>query len=300
MFRKIINNLKNPRRIILTLGIRGFLSWLSDRQYLKLSYRILTGKRLNLKKPILFSEKIQWLKLYDRRKEYIQFVDKYVVRKYISETLGEEYLIPLINVYDSVNDINWDELPEKFVIKCTHGSGSNIVCTDKEILNKEKAKKNLKNWMRLNWYWFGREWPYKNIKPRIIIEEFLPTKNNELPADYKFYCFNGEPLYCQVIRGRGNNETIDFFDTEWNKMPFNGMRNLPMSNDNIEKPEHYSTMLELSKTLSKGIPFIRVDFYYVNKKIYFGELTLYPTSGYGEFKPKEWNEKLGNLMKIDL
>lgn len=299
MLKKIMNNLKSPRRIILILGSRGFLNWMSEKIYLKLSYRIMTGERLNLKKPKTFSEKIQWLKLYDRREKYPMYVDKYEVRKYISEVLGKDYLIPLISVHNSVNEIKWDELPDKFVIKCSHGSGSNIICTNKKKLNITKSKRILNKWIKRNWFWYGREWPYKKIKPKIIIEEFLPTENNELPADYKFYCFNGKPYYCQVIRGRGENETIDFYDNEWNKMDFNGMRALPMSNETIEKPEHYSTMLEIAKKLSKDLPFIRVDLYYINKKIYFGELTLYPTSGYGRFYPKEWNVKLGRLISLD-
>lgn len=282
----IKNTINNIKRII------------PDKLYLKLQYRYHLKKNLNLKDPTTFSEKIQWLKLYDRKPEYITFVDKYRVREYIEKKIGEEYLIPLIAVYESVDEINWEELPKKFILKCTHGSQCNILCADKSKLNIEESIIKLKKWMSNNWYWYGREWPYKDVKPRIICEEFLEEIEGKSLTDYKIYCFNGKPLYCQMIRNRGYNETIDFYDDKWNQMPFTGLRNLPMSKVIYEKPKNYEKMFELSKVLSDGIPFIRVDFYSVSDKLYFGELTLYPTSGYGKFTPEEWNLKMGEWLVL--
>lgn len=286
--------------------VKSFLGKISillpDKTFLKAKFRYHTGKKLNLNQPRTFNEKIQWLKLYDRRPEYITYVDKYAVRSYVSETIGEQYLIPLLGVYESVEEIDWDALPNQFVLKCTHGSGSNIICADKNALDIELSKRKLKKWMKRNWFWYGREWPYKYINPRIICEQFLfeETKEQSL-TDYKFFCFNGIPKYCQVIRERGRNETIDFYDIEWNHMPFNGLRNFPKSTNKYLKPEKYDLMLKLAQQLSVAIPFARVDFYYIKNiksNVYFGELTLHPTSGFGKFYPDIWNEKIGELIEL--
>ena len=179
--------------------------------------------------------KLQWLKLYDRQENYPLFVDKYAVRSYIRETIGEDYLIPLISVYNTVDEIDWCRLPNQFVLKCTHGSTCNIICSDKSKLNINDAKKRLEKWMNKNWFWYGREWPYKEVTPKIICESFLSERENQSLTDYKFYCFNGKPLYCQVIRGRGGAETIDFYDTDWKHLPFNGLRKMPQSSDLINQ-----------------------------------------------------------------
>ena len=273
-------------------------SLIPDKIYLKLQYWYHFKKILNLRNPKTFNEKIQWLKLYDRKPEYTQFADKYEVRKYIKETIGEEYLIPLIGVYNNVDEINWDSLPDKFVLKCTHGSQCNIICKDKTKLDIEESKKKLRKWINRNWYWYGREWPYKNIKPRIIIEKYLIDKDDKSLTDYKIFCFSGKPLYCQVIRGRGHNETIDFYDKDWNCMPFSGLRSLPKSNREYNKPEKYEEMFKIAGILSDNLPFIRVDLYYVNKQIFFGELTFSPAGGFGRFTPDEWNYRIGNLIKL--
>src|SRR5690554_2911549 len=180
----LFNLVKKPRKIIKVLGDKGLLNWIPDKHYLKLVYWGETGKKLNIKDPKTFNEKLQWLKLHDRKPEYSIYVDKYAVRSYIAKTIGKKYLIPLIVVYDSVEEIDWASLPDKFVLKCTHGSGSNIICPDKNKLDMEEAKKKLQKWMNKNWYWFGREWPYKKVKPRIICEELIKKKNGGLPYDY--------------------------------------------------------------------------------------------------------------------
>jgi hypothetical protein len=277
----------------------GLSCLLPDKLYLKIKFRYMTGETLNFKSPQTFNQKLQWLKLYNRNPLYTKLVDKYEVRKYIAETIGEEYLIPLIDVYNDVDEIDWSELPNQFVLKCTHGSGANIICTDKGKLDIQEAEKQLKKWMKRNWYWHGREWPYKNVKPRIICEKFL-TENPSTSAltDYKFFCFHGEVKFCQVIRNRGANETIDFYDIHWNHMPFTGLRNLPNSKVNYPKPENYFEMINLAKKLSSGLPFIRVDFYNLGGKILFGELTFFPMSGFGSFYPIEWNKIIGDLINI--
>lgn len=304
---RIVNGLKvklkkifvNPSDLFVYLGTKGYLNWLPDEKYLKVIYFSYLKEPLNLKNPKRFSEKLQWLKIQDKNKELTKFVDKYEVRKIIAEKLGEEYLIPMIGQYSSVDDINWEALPSKFVLKATHGCGSNIICKDKSKLDTDFAVKKLNGWMNKNWYWYGREWSYKNIKPRIICEEFMEEKNDAALTDYKFYCFSGEVKYCQVIRDRGQNETIDFYDIEWNNLPFNGLRNLPRTTKKYKKPEKYEEMIRLAQILCKEFIFVRMDFYLIKNNIYFGEYTFYPTSGFGKFYPDEWNQIIGDMVHLD-
>ena len=273
---------------------------LSDKTLIRLKYKYHMGESLNYKKPQTFTEKLQWLKLYDHRPEYSMYVDKYSVRSYISKKIGDEYLIPIVGVYENVEEINWSTLPNKFVIKCTHGSSCNIICVDKNKLSEDLSKEKLDKWMKRNWFWYGREWPYKNVKPRILCEEYMVEENGKSSlTDYKFYCFDGVPTYCQVIRDRNSEQTIDFYDKEWNYMEFTGLqKSAKLSGKIVEKPQKYDEMLELATILSKELPFVRVDLYFVNNKIYFGELTLYPLSGFGKFDPPEWNTTVGNLLKL--
>jgi len=296
---KINNLFKNPYLIVSYLGKKGFLKWLPDNPYLKLLFRAKTGYTLNIKKPKSYNEKLQWLKLYDRNPKYTMMVDKYEVKKYIAEIIGEEYLIPTLKVYDHYSDINFEELPDQFVLKCTHDSGGLVICTNKGVLDYQRALKKIKASYKSNYYYELREWVYKDIKPRIICEEFMDDEeqNNGL-TDYKFYCFHGTPIYCQVIKDRETNATIDFFDMEWNHMEFTGLQELPHSKEKINKPLKLNEMYSIAKTLSQGVPFVRVDFYYVNNNVYFGEMTFFPRSGFGRFKPDEWNEKMGKLIDL--
>ncbi|MFW6015259.1 MAG: ATP-grasp fold amidoligase family protein [bacterium] len=293
----LVKVFKKPKKVVRILGDKGILNWVPDKIYLKLVFWAETNKKLNLERPQYFNEKLQWLKLYNRRSEYSTYSDKYAVRSYIKDNIGKEYLIPLIEVYKSVEEIDWDLLPNSFVLKCTHGSGANIICPDKSNLNIKEAKKKIKKWMKKNWYYFGREWPYMSISPKIICEKYMTENNNQQRlTDYKFYCFNGLPMYCQVIRNRGKNETIDFYDREWNHMTFNGLRNLPQSKNNHGKPKEYEKMIGLAQKLAKDFPFVRVDLYYISGNIYIGELTFFPTSGFGKFYPEEWNKIIGDLL----
>lgn len=295
--KNIHQYLINPLKVIQPLGSRGFFKWLPDKIYLKLIYRAKFSKKLNLNNPATFNDKLQWLKLYNRKKEYIKYVDKLAVRSFVSETIGEKYLTNLIKVYNNVDDIKWDELPNKFVIKCTHGSGTNIVCNDKTELNINTAEYRLKNWIKKNWYWFGREWPYKFIKPRIICEEFLSAGDGSPPPDYKFFCFSGEPKLVQVDFERFANHTQNYYDMEWNFIDVQGI--YPNNKDvKLQKPERFEEMKNIARRLSKGILHVRVDLYLVNDKVYFGELTLYHLSGLGDFKSKELDRKLGQWLNI--
>lgn len=272
-----------------------------DKLFLKMKFRYHIGKKLNLKNPESFNEKLQWLKLYDRKPEYSIYVDKYAVRAYIAEILGEEYLIPLLGVYDNVKEIDWASLPDKFVLKCTHGSGSNIICPDKNKLDIEEAKKKLQKWMNKNWYWYGREWPYKNLKPRIICEKYLIDESGKELKDYKLMCFNGE-VKCIFVCTNRNSSTgvnIDIYDVNWNLMPF-GRYNHPGTGVKISKPKNLDNMVKYAEKLSKNIPFIRVDYYEANGHLYFGELTFYPASGFGKFTPESYDYLLGSWIKLPI
>lgn len=273
----------------------------SDEKYLKKLFKLKVGKVLDLDNPQTFSEKLQWLKLYNRKPEYTQMVDKVEVKKYVANIIGEEYIIPTLGVYNSVDEIDFEALPNQFVLKTTHGGGGGgvVVCKDKSTLNIADCKRKLQRSMKQNIYWHLREWPYKDITPRIIAEKLLEVAGSEDLPDYKFYCFNGEPRYCQVIRDRNSKETIDFYDMEWNHMPFVGLN--PIAENGltpVARPAHLENMLEICKKIANDIPFARIDLYLVNETEYFGEITFYPASGMGTFRPQEWNIKLGELIDI--
>lgn len=271
----------------------------TDQKRIEFVYKKRMGRNVNLETPERFTDKLQWLKLNWYEPLATKCADKYSVREYVTDKIGDRYLNEIIDIYDSTKDIPFESLPNQFVLKGTHGSGFNIICRNKEDLNEIEAKQEMDRWLKKNYFWQNREWVYKDIKPRIICEKYLSEgRNQNNLIDYKFFCFNGEPIYCQVIRGRGENETIDFYDTEWNHMPFNGLRELPMSNEKFDKPNKYEQMIELAKELAGDFPFVRVDFYYVQDEIIFGELTFFPLSGMGKFTPDEWDYKLGQLLSL--
>lgn len=292
--------IKNPLLIISYLGRLGLLNWIPDKTYLRIVSITKFGKNINFNSPKTFNEKLQWLKIYDRKQFYTSLVDKKEVKNIINDLLGEEFLIKTIQTYNSPKDINLENLPKSFVLKCTHDSGGVVVCKDKNKLDLNSVKKKLNKHLKQNYYWGKREWPYKNIEPKIICEEYIVDNKNDSLVDYKFYCFNGVPKFCQVIKGRNTNETIDFFDMDWEHMPFTGMRILPNSNIKISKPKYLKKMIYAAKVLSEDMPFVRVDFYHTENQVYFGEMTFYPQSGFGEIKPNDWNIKLGGLIKLPL
>lgn len=287
------------KRVILIILSKKIFFFIPDKIYLKIRYYLRTGKKLNLKHPQTFNEKLQWLKLYDRRDIYTTMVDKYDAKKYVADIIGEEYIIPTLGIYKSFEEIDFEKLPNQFVIKCTHDSGGVIICRDKKQFDYDKAKKKINKIMKMNYYYFSREWPYKNVKPRIIIEEYMSDSKQKVLKDYKFYCFNGIPKYLYVSEGLENHETakISFFDMDFNFAPFKrndfaGFEKKPT------RPKNFDKMVELAKILSKDIKFIRVDFYEINNKIYFGELTFSPCSGYMPFEPEEYNYILGEMIDL--
>ena len=290
--------IKNPR-ILLSSILREYGFWIPDKLYLKMFYFLNTGKTLNIKNPQTFGEKLQWLKLYDRRPEYTMMVDKYAVKDYVASIIGQEYVIPTLGVWDKSEEIDVDKLPTKFVLKTTHGGGGVgvILCKDKSTLNINTVVLSLKKAMKQNIYQELREWPYKNVKRRIIAEKYIENNEEDL-IDYKFFCFNGIPKYCQVISGRNDVMSIDFYDKEWCHQPFHEPKNYPFSEKSITPPKSLHLMLCFAQRLSAGIPFIRVDFYEVDGHPYFGELTFYPTSGVGGFNPEEWDHVLGDFITV--
>lgn len=271
-----------------------------DKTFLKNQYRCQMGEKLDLKNPKSFNQKLQWLKLYDRQEKYSKMTDKSTAKEYVRAILGNDCIIPTYGVYDSVDSIDFSALPEKFVIKATHGSGNHdvIICRDKSKLDvgfvKQKMKKSLSN----NCYLATAEWVYKYINPRIIVEKLLEDPDYDDLMDYKFMCFNGKVKCSFVCTGRESAEglKVTFYDRDWNIMPFE--RNHPSEKKPIEKPIRYDQMIEMAEKLSKGVSFLRVDFYEVEKKVYFGELTFYPGSGFESFQPKEWDDILGSWIEL--
>lgn len=274
--------------------------YIPDKLFLKLKYKLKMGKKLNLKKPQTFNEKLQWLKLYDRKDVYTTMVDKYEVKKYISDVIGEEYVIPTIGIYNKFDDIDFEKLPNKFVMKCTHDSGSTIVCKNKEEFDTENAKKKVNKALKYNYYYSGREWPYKNVKPRIIIEKYMEDDNVGDIIDYKIYSFNGKCNYVMVCTDRMIGETkFLFYDKNWilqKDMTKDGLKY--GDSINIDKPQNLDKMFELASKLSENIPFVRVDFYEVNSKIYFGELTFFPSAGFDIKRLKKTDDIFSSLINI--
>ena len=302
----LIEYIKHPEELLTSL-LRDFGGWIPDKQYLQILYYLKMGKRLNLKDPQTFSEKLQWLKLYNRKPEYIQMVDKYAVKDYVARIVGKKYVIPTIGVWDKLHDIDFDNLPNQFVLKTTHGGGSDgvIICRDKDKICKDVIIKNLRKSWNSNIYKAYREWPYKNVPRRIIAEQYIGSTEDPIVdlTDYKFYCFNGTPKYCQVIKNRHSEETIDFFDMEWNHQCFYGLnpvcgigQEIRPAKERPERPMHYDIMKELARQLSKGFAFSRIDLYDTPQGPLFGEFTLYPASGIGTFTPSQYNIVLGNMI----
>lgn len=256
----------------------------------------------DLNSPSTFNEKLQWLKLHNRKPEYIEMVDKYLVREFVRENIEEDILIPIVGgPWSNVNEINIDELPEQFVLKCTHDSASVIICKDKINFNFEDAKSKLKKALRKNYYWYGREWPYRNVKPQIIAEKYMHDCVSETSnglRDYKLMCFNGNVKCSFVCSNRfGNELNVTFFDNEWNVLPFE--RSHSKSKSDIPKPTGLEKMISYAEKLAKKIPFVRVDFYEVDSNIYFGEMTFFPGCGFEAFQPPEWDGILGDWIVLD-
>ena len=275
--------------------------WMSDEAYLKKLYYYRVGKTLNLDNPQTFNEKIQWLKLYDRKPAYTTMVDKYEAKKYVADIIGEEYIIPTLGVWDRFEDIDFDKLPEQFVLKCTHDSGGLVICRDKASFNKEAAAKRINKCLKKNYYLDNREWPYKDVKPRVIAEEFLTEAGKEQGqglADYKIWCFNGKPVYVQYITSRTAGEpTEGFYDRNWQLQKFRYHN--PLMEQALPRPKELEKLLELAEVLAQNTAFLRCDFYVPEENtIKFGELTFYPVSGMEFWHPEEMDEVLGAMISL--
>ncbi|MEL7660876.1 ATP-grasp fold amidoligase family protein [Acetobacterium wieringae] len=289
--------IQTPGRFFMNLIYRfpAISKKIDDKEYLKFIYFFCFWKKLNLENPETFSEKLQWLKLYDRRDIYTKIVDKYLVKDYVENFIGLEYVIPTLGVWDRFEDIDFDALPNQFVLKCTHDSGGLVICKDKKELNIEMAKRKINKCLMRNFYYLGREWPYKNVIPRIIAEPFISDKNGEL-KDYKFFCFSGTPRMLFIASDREIDTRFDFFDANFKHLPFtNGHAN---SEKSLEYPQQFEMMKRLAAILSKNFPQIRVDFYNVDGKIYFGELTLFHFSGFVPYEPNFWDIEIGKWVEL--
>lgn len=300
-----INYLLHNRAQFCDSIVKSFFSWLPDKIYLSLRYRFQMGHWIDWNNPKTFTEKIQWLKLYNRRPEYTTMVDKYAAKQYIADRIGEKYIIPTLGVWEKPEDIDWNSLPSKFVLKTTSGGGGCgvLICKDKARFDKQQAIKRINESLANDIYLNLREWPYKNVTKRVIAEKFITSEKNQTSSDlpdYKFFCFYGEPKYCQVIRDRHSKETIDFYDMEWNHQDFVGLN--PVVRNGLTpviRPKHFNEMKGICRKLAKNIPFVRIDLYVIDNDIYFGEITFYPASGIGKFTPKDWDVKLGKLIQIE-
>lgn len=283
------------------LARRRMLDWVPDRAFLKIQYYLKLGRRLDLKHPRLYNEKLQWIKLYDRDPQYKLFVDKLAVRDYVRERVGEQYLIPEIAHYDRAEDIQWDRLPQRYVLKCTHGSSCNIVqdgTRDETTIARQRAR--LRDWMAADWFWLSREWPYLGVKPRVLIEQFLHGPGGGVPYDYKILCFGGEPQYIIVdvdrYKSGGDGHRRNFYDVNWVKQEV--FNRHPGYEGLIPRPECLDEMLEVARKLAQGLRHIRIDLYEAEGRVYFGEMTFFHGFGMEVFRPRAFEEHLGSLIAL--
>lgn len=277
----------------------NLLNLLSDKAHVSLKYRLSMGHPLNLKDPQTFTEKLNWLKLYDHDPRYPQIVDKWEVMNFVKERIGEEYCAQKYGVWDHFDQIDFDALPDQFVLKCTHDSGGVAICKNKASFDQDAARQKLERSLKKNYYWLSREWPYKQIRPRILAEEYLEDDACKSLPDYKFFCFDGEPRFLFIATGRGEGKTcFDFFDADFRWLPVT--QHYPNAPVPPKKPQCYDEMLELARKLSAGFKHVRVDFFQVNGRVYFGELTLTHFAGYHRFQPESYDRLFGTYLHLDL
>lgn len=301
---------QNPFSLFMYFNLSKIQRILPDKALMKLMVHARLGYKLNLDNPRTFNEKMQWLKLYDHKSIYTQMVDKYAAKLFIAQKVGEDYVVPTIGVWDSFEDIDFSSLPNQFVLKTTHDCGGVIICKEKDKFDFEAARIDFSKRLKNNFFWQGREWPYKNVKPRILAEKYLSVSDDSLGkftydpgtdigiTDYKIMCFNGEPFCCLVCMGRHSREGLheNFYDNDWRLLPFK--RSNPQYKDEIPKPQDYDKMLQFAKILSEGTKFLRVDFFENDGHLFVGELTFFPASGFDKFIPEEWDLKLGEMIKL--
>lgn len=287
---------------------RRATSLLSDKTYIKKLYFRQMGKVPNLDDPKTFTEKLQWLKLYDRKPEYTKMVDKYAVREYIKSLVESKgntcsdlglNFIPLLGVWDRAEDIDFATLPNQFVLKCNHDNGP-IICKNKNTFNIEGARNELRKKLKMDYYKFSREWPYKNVKRKVICEQYMNDGSGDALTDYKFFCFNGVPKYLYVDRFIAGEEYLDFYDMDFNHMPFKRLDYPNQYNGEVSKPKCFKKMKVIATILTQNIPSVRCDFYEINGEIYFGELTFFTAGGFIPFYPEEWDLKLGEMIDLPI
>lgn len=296
--------IRSPKERFMWLAEKGFYNRMPDEKYLKRMYRFRMGHELNLENPKAFSEKMEWLKIHDRKPIYTTMVDKYLAKDYVAGLIGEEHIIPTLGVWDRFEDIDFDALPNQFVLKCTHDSGGLVVCRDKSRLDIEKARRQINQCLKRNFAYLGREWPYMNVKPRVIAEQYMEDRSNGAGetaglSDYKFFCFNGVPRFLYLSTGLEDHATarMTFLNMDWTYAGFRRADFL-QHQELPPKPEKYDEMIRIAEKLSQGMRFLRVDLYEINGKVYFGELTFYTCGGYMLLEPPEWDEKLGAYLQL--
>ena len=299
---KLLNEICHPQRLVRKINgvlLDFFAPLIADELFIRLKWKRIMGYSIDLKNPKTYNEKLQWLKLYDRRPEYITMVDKYAVKDYVAKIIGDKYIIPTIGVWDNVEDIDFDSLPPQYVLKCTHDSGGVVICKDKNKFDRVAAINKLRKGLKQSFYYDTREWPYKNVKPRIIAEQYMEDELTQELRDYKFFCFDGEvkALFIASDRMKEGEETkFDFFDKDYNHLPLtNGHPNAEVL---PQRPICFEEMKVLAAKLSKDLPHVRVDLYEVNGNVYFGELTFFHWSGMVPFEPAEWDLKFGELIQL--
>ena len=296
MSSKALKLMRNPLLLFPYLCSKGLFNWMDDKTYIEMEYRAYTGNKLNLSSPETFNEKIQWLKLYYHDPILVQCVDKYLVRDFVEKRIGSQYLIPLLGVWNESSEIDFDALPNSFVLKCNHDSSNVHICKDKYQFDTKRACKLLDKALKKNYFYSGREWAYKNVVPRIIAEQYMQDgRNNDLP-DYKFFCFDGEPSFLYIATNRNVDMRMDFYDAEGNHLDL--VSNKPNADDPIEMPECFEEMKEIARRLSSGFPQVRIDLYEINGKVYFGEMTFYNWCGYALFDPPEWDLIFGKKCAL--
>lgn len=289
-YRKIISNRE------LRLKLINCLRFIPTEPYLKLVYWIKTGKRLNLKNPKTYCDKLNWLKLHDIHPEYTRMADKIEVRNYIKEVLGKDICLPLLGAWEHYDDIDFDSLPDRFVLKCNHDSGSTRVVHDKASMDHSGMKEFFEGRLRLNAYVLGREYPYRDINPMICAEAYMVPDGRKDINDYKFLCFNGKPEVMFIVSDRHTDCRLDYFDMDFNHLPITAV--YPNSNKHIEKPRYFEEMNTLAQKLSQGMRFVRIDLYEINGQIYFGEFTHFDGGGFWPRQPEEWENKLGDMIDL--
>ena len=298
---RLYQYIKSPRKLIASLLLH-YGGWLPDSIYLKWLYRQIMGRKLNLENPQTFSEKLQWLKLFNREPGYTNMVDKYAVKDYVAGIIGEEYIIPTLGVWDKIEDIEWDNLPAQFVLKTTHGGGGSgvVICRDKSSFNREEAIRRLRSSMHSDIYKALREWPYKNVPKRIIAEQIIgneATIDFDL-RDYKFFCFNGRVKFFKIDFDRFKEHHANYYDTNGSLLPFGEVSCPPRPEKRLTIPSLLPKMVELAERISVGHPFMRVDLYLYNESIYFGEITFFPAGGMGRFSPEVWDKTIGDYLDL--